>query len=180
MVGVLTVSVGINNIEAEKQNEKLQEYYADLDLAESYRIEFNEIAWNLCEKNPPIPSSYQEGVRALEEAKRNLEYYARMQPKVFSLEQNMQFLQEKYPNSNYFEFEEVNCPYEEEYALAREALKSYKRELTGELTTEETDKVEAYVSNQYEKCIEGNQSEIICKSKLGEFTETAKLIYGYN
>ena len=176
---ILFVFQQVENSQIQKQNEALQEYYDDLDLAESYRVEYDEIAWNSCLKNP-LPSSYQEGVRQLAEAERNLEYVLRMQPRVFSLEQNMQFLQEKYPNSDYFEFEEVNCPYEEEWAIAIEALRDYQRELTGELTTEEIDKVEIFVSKQYEKCIEENTSKFICDAKLGEFTESAKLVYGIN
>ncbi len=179
MIGILAVFDGINNIEAEKQNEKLREYYADLDLAESYKIQYDEIAWNLCSKNPP-PTSYRDAERQLEEEENKLAYGIQMQPKVFSLRENMEFLQEKYPDNVYFKFDETTCPYEEEWAVVSKALSDYRRELTGELTASETDKVEAFVSNQYKKCIEEKTSKFICDAKLGEFTETAKLIYGYN
>jgi hypothetical protein len=179
MIGVLAVFVGINNIEAEKQNEKLQEYYADLDLAESYKIQYDEIWFNTCMNEPPA-SSYDKAERQAKKAGSILEYIAYMQFTLEDLDNGMDILSKKYPNSDYFKFELLTCPYEEEWAVVGKALKDYQRELTGELTVSETDKVTAFVSLQYQKCIEEVTSKFICDARLGEFTETAKLIYGFN
>ena len=57
-----------------------------------------------------------------------------------------------------------------------ETAKNYQ----DELTIEQMENVTLYVSNQYEKCIEENNTTFTCNAKLGEFTEQAKLVLGYN
>ena len=179
VLGILAGFVGISNIEVEKQNEELQEYYTDLDLAESYKIEYYNIASDSCSKDPP-PATYREAEIQLEKEKLLIEYRNQMQPRVFSLEHNMNFLHEKYPDNDYFEFDETICPYDEEWRVLSEALNDLRQELTGNLNAEQVGKVESYVSNQYENCIEKNNTKFICDAKLGEFTEQAKLVLGYN
>ena len=83
VLGILAGFVGVSNIEAEKQNKNLQKYYADLDLAESYRVEYDKIAWNLCMKSPP-PSTYDEAEIQLSKSKQLLEYSIQVQPRVFT------------------------------------------------------------------------------------------------
>ena len=106
VLGILAGFVGISNIEVEKQNEELQEYYTDLDLAESYKIEYYNIASDSCSKDPP-PATYREAEIQLEKEKLLIEYRNQIQPRVFSLEHNMNFLHEKYPDNDYFEFDET-------------------------------------------------------------------------
>ena len=167
VLGILIGFVGVSNIEAEKQNEKLREYYGDLDLAESYRIEYDEIAWNSCMKSPP-PTTEDERVQSLEESEIKLQYSERMQSTMISLIVQMVLLQEKYPDNDYFEFDETTCPYDEEWIKSIEVFEK------------NTERIIKFVANQYEKCIDENQSEVICDSKLDEFEELAKLVYGRN
>jgi hypothetical protein len=179
MVGVLAIFVGINDIETKKQNDELQEYYSDLDIAQSYKIQYDEIWFNTCMNEPPA-LTYDKAERQAEKARSVVEYIARMQLTLEDLDNGMDILSKKYPNNDYFEFELIPCPYEEEWNVVSDALRDYQREITGELTTEQTDKVTMYVSNQYEKCIEENNTKFICNAKLGEYTEQAKLVLGYN
>jgi hypothetical protein len=175
VLGILAGFVGISNIEAEKQNEELQEYYNDLDIAQSYKIQYDEIWFNTCMNEPPA-LTYDKAERQKEKAQNILKYVASIQSTLEDLNNDMDILSEKYPNNDYFEFEGITCPYDEEWAIVHESLINFQ----GKLTDEQTDKVTMYVSNQYEKCIEKNNTEFICNAKLGEFTEQAKLVLGYN
>ena len=51
----------------EINNQQLQEYSNDLDLAQSYKNQYYEITSDFCINEPP-PSSYNESVRLLEKS----------------------------------------------------------------------------------------------------------------
>ena len=51
-----------------------------------------------------------------------------MKSTVENLEQKMELLHEKYPNTDFFVLEKANCPYEKEWAEAYSLLQQYERE----------------------------------------------------
>jgi hypothetical protein len=174
MIGVLAIFVGINDIDTEKQNEKLQEYYTDLDLAESYKIKYLDIMSNTCMGY--FPETYDEMQQKIKKAQGMSNYLISHSSELNAITNTMKSLQEKYPNSDYFYLEEIQCPDQDAWDTLYERTKNYQ----GELTIEQTEKVTMYVSNQYEKCIEEDNTKFVCDAKLGEFTESAKLVLGYN
>jgi len=127
MIGVLAIFQQVENSEIQKQNEELEEYFRDLDLAEMYRIEYLDISYNTCLTNPP-PSSVADAVIGLAEAERTLAYVEKMKSTVENLEQKMELLQEKYRNDDFFVLEKANCPYEKEWAEAYSLLQQFERE----------------------------------------------------
>ncbi len=163
VLGILVILQEINNLQS-------QEISKDFDLARAYQIEYDEIMAKTCMPKPS--STYEKGLvyeQAMQEsAKQKLEYFTSKMSALENLNQNMKSLQEKYPNNDYFEFELIDCPYDEEWV----EIKS--------LFDKRTDRILSCVSLQYQKCLDENNNEFECDSKLEEFTETAKLIYGYN
>ena len=91
VLGILAGFVGISNIEAEKQNEELQEYYNDLDIAQSYKIQYDEIWFNTCMNEPPA-LTYDKAERQAEKARSVVEYIARMQLTLEDLDNGMDIL----------------------------------------------------------------------------------------
>ena len=174
MIGVLAIFVGINDIETEKQNEELQEYYADLDIAQSYKIKYLDIMSNTCMGY--FPETYNEMQQTIKKAQGISNYLISHSSELNAITNTMKSLQEKYPNNDYFYLEEIQCPDQDAWDMLYETAKNYQ----DELTIEQMENVTLYVSNQYEKCIEKNNTEFICNAKLGEFTEQAKLVLGYN
>ena len=114
----------------EINNQQLQEYSNDLDLALSYKNQYYEITSDLCINEPP-PSSYNEGVRLLEKSKRILQDAVSMQSTIEDLKNKMSILSEKYPDSDYFVLEDATCLYQEEWDRATSALEEYRLRQSG-------------------------------------------------
>ena len=115
MTGVLLVFQQVENSEIQKQNEELQEYYRDLDLGGMYREEYLAISSNKCITINPLSASLVNAYLGLQELERISEYTIRKQSTVENLEQKMELLHEKYPNTDFFVLEKANCPYEKEW-----------------------------------------------------------------
>ncbi len=161
VLGILAVLTGVSNAE-------LQEYYVDLDIAQSYKIQYLEIFDKMyCMKNPP-PTTDDEIIQLQNEFELQSQYVERIQPTLDSLTTQVKILQEKYPDDNYFKLDVPFCPYQEEWIKYSDYVDI------------QTERKAEFIANQYEKCIEVNQSETVCDSKLDEFTELAKLVLGNN
>jgi len=174
---ILAILIGLNFVSSiqqtgfEENQKELQSYYRDLDLAESYKLRY----WNIMEKYcpPPLPESFREAEIQLEQMKIQMMELSSNQ-ELPELHEKMDLLSQKYPDSDYFVLEH-SCPYDEDWDKAYEALLNYR----GQLTSEQSQKVSDFVSNQLEKCLE-KDSQMACNARMGEFTETAKLVLGYN
>ena len=171
VLGVLVAFSTMQQMEFEEKQKELQSYYGDLDLAESYKLRY----WNIMEKYcpPPFPESFREAEIQLEQLKVKLIGLSSNQ-ELPILHEKMDLLAQKYPDSDYFVLEH-SCPYSEDWDKLHEALLNYQ----GQLTTEQSQKVSDFVSNQLKKCLE-KDNQMVCNARLGEFTETAKLVLGYN
>ena len=105
-------------------NMELKEYQQDLNLSYSYNEEYYKITYDRCVG--PVPTSYGEAVKQLEIEKqklKNLNYY---HTQLSNLEGKMDLLQKKYPNSEYFTFDPVTCPYDKEWGEANKRLEEYR------------------------------------------------------
>ena len=114
----------------EINNQQLQEYSNDLDLALSYKNQYYEITSDLCINEPP-PSSYNEAVRGLEKSKEILRDFNRIVSDQNDLENKMSILSEKYPDNDYFVLEDATCLYQEEWDRATSALEEYRLRQSG-------------------------------------------------
>ena len=124
VVAVLGVLVGLDQIATMQAQQAYDEYQQDLNLSYSYNEEYYKITYDRCVG--PVPTSYGEAVKQLEIEKqklKNLNYY---HTQLSNLEGKMDLLQKKYPNSEYFTFDPVTCPYDKEWGEANKRLEEYR------------------------------------------------------
>jgi len=117
VLGVLFILQEIADVE-------FREYQQDVTLASSYKMKYSEIKYDRCVG--PVPTSYGEAVKQLEieeQKLKNLNYY---HTQLSNLEGKMDLLQKKYPNSEYFTFDPVTCPYDKEWGEANKRLEEYR------------------------------------------------------
>ncbi len=169
VLGILVVLQGINDLQS-------QEIRKDLDLARAYQTEYDEIMAKTCLPDS-FPTSYHDAEIQLAGLKNNVDYFMEQESNLSKLEKNMELLQEKYSNTDIiFVLTEHFCSYDEE----QQGYEKAKRIELNDRIDEKSEIRENFVSLQYQKCIEEGTSKFICDTKLGKFTETAKLVYGYN
>jgi hypothetical protein len=124
VVVVLGVLMGLQQIATMQAQQAYDEYQQDLNLSYSYNEEYYKITYDRCVG--PVPTSYGEAVKQLEIEKqklKNLNYY---HTQLSNLEGKMDLLQKKYPNSEYFTFDPVTCPYDKEWGEANKRLEEYR------------------------------------------------------
>ena len=145
VAAVLGVLVVLEQVTTNQAQQNYDEFQRDVSLANSYNLEYTEIKRSECLDFPP-PTTYSEAEQAVEYFGQKLREVAeaqkRMQDESTSeewesgdsinlgitsnaerltqLENNMQNLQEKWPNYVSFSFDTVYCPYEEEWEEAKE------------------------------------------------------------
>ena len=124
VVVVLGVLMGLQQIATMQAQQAYDEYQQDLNLSYSYNEEYYKITYDRCVG--PVPTSYGEAVKQLEIEKqklKNLNYY---HTQLSNLEGKMDLLQKKYPNSEYFTFDSVTCPYDKDWEEANKRLEEYR------------------------------------------------------
>ena len=124
VVVVLGVLMGLQPIATMQAQQAYDEYQQDLNLSYSYNEEYYKITYDRCVG--PVPTSYGEAVKQLEieeQKLKNLNYY---HTQLSNLEGKMDLLQKKYPNSEYFTFDPVTCPYDKEWGEANKRLEEYR------------------------------------------------------
>ena len=127
VLGVLSVLQEIADME-------FRERQQDIDSAYSYKEKYSELKYDLTCADYPPAQTWSEAREQMEIARKQLEQIALNQKGTFTdelsiLESKMSLLQDKYPNSDYFTFDPVTCPYEKEWAEARAQMGRYRDEL---------------------------------------------------
>jgi len=125
VVAVLGVLVGLYLIAAMQAQQDYDDYQRDLSLAISYNQEHVRLQEFLCEDKPP-PTSYDEAVKQLQIAEQKMKQLSEISARQSNLEDKMDSLQKKYPNSEFFTFDVVTCPYAEEWDRAIDFYLEYK------------------------------------------------------
>ena len=177
---ILAILLGLNlytNMQIQEKMDNIENNYVpvsaeDYALADSYQDRYSELMDLSCLGD--FPSSFTEMEGKLKQHEKNLEKLLFSNQELYDLKYNMGLLALKYPQSAYFELYH-ECYDDEMWDVLYEQLQNEQ----GILTPEQKMRLQDFVSHQLAKCLE-KEPELSCNSRIGEFTETGKLVLGYN
>ncbi len=114
--------LGVLSILQEIADMEFREHQQDVDSASSYKEKYSELKYYLSCVGSPPPKTLGEATAQLKKLNSELENIQKgtFTEELSILEYEMSLLHDKYPNSEYYAFDPVTCPYEKEW---RELLK---------------------------------------------------------
>jgi len=120
--------LGVLSILQEIADMEFREHKQDIDSAYSYKEKYSELKYDLSCVGSPPPKTLGEATTQLKKLNSELENIQRgtFTEELSILEYEMSLLHDKYPNSDYFTFDLVTCPYEKEWKEAQKILDQYR------------------------------------------------------